>query len=141
MTYAPVTMIDDLPEMQDLVPMDRVDMASGKIRRYHQAPQESGMERMTPERVNEMSNIMNIPPPQQPPPHMEPTQNFLPLYKPSRVENFMSPLSCLDVAGHAESCPVCARLYKVDYRIFIGIIVVLVILVILLFKKVMDNMN
>ena len=51
---------------------------------------------------------------------------------------FHSPYSCLDVAGHIDNCPICAKFYKNDKSIYIVTIVLLVIICIILLKKVLD---
>ena len=64
----------------------------------------------------------------------------------SQVKNksniFQMPLnspSCLDVASHIESCPICSKLYNADKTIYIIAIVVLSIICLLLLKKVLDG--
>lgn len=46
--------------------------------------------------------------------------------------------SCIDVANHLASCPICSKFYNNDKTIYIIAIVVLTIVCILLLKKVLD---
>lgn len=46
--------------------------------------------------------------------------------------------SCIDVANHLASCPICSRYYNNDKTIYIIAIIVLAVVCILLLKKVID---
>lgn len=46
--------------------------------------------------------------------------------------------SCLDVADHISTCPICSKLYKDDKVVYLIAIVVLAIIVIILLKKILD---
>ena len=65
-------------------------------------------------------------------------------YKPDDLsENLASPgpsnnISCLLVADHINSCPICSKFYNNDKTIYIIAIVVLAIICILLLKKVLN---
>ena len=50
-----------------------------------------------------------------------------------------SPYSCLDIAGHIDNCPICAKFYKNDKSIYIVTIILLVIICIILLKKVLEK--
>ena len=47
--------------------------------------------------------------------------------------------SCLDIAGHVSSCPICTKFYNDDRTIYIIAIIVLAVICILLLKKVLDT--
>jgi len=61
-------------------------------------------------------------------------QEFMPFLQ----ENFSS-LSCIDIANHQMSCPVCSKLYNNDKTSYIIAIVLLVVICIILLKKVLDK--
>ncbi len=46
--------------------------------------------------------------------------------------------SCIDIANHVQSCPVCSRLYKCDNSIHFVIIMILLILLIFMGKKYLE---
>ena len=48
-------------------------------------------------------------------------------------------LSCIEVANHIRTCPICSRFYDNDKSIYIIAIVILAIMCIILFKKVLDS--
>lgn len=47
-------------------------------------------------------------------------------------------LSCLEVANHVNSCPICTKFYKVDTNLYLIIIAVLCIICLILMKKVLN---
>jgi len=49
--------------------------------------------------------------------------------------------NCLDVANHVDNCPVCSQIYSSGNTMFYIIIAVLVLIIILLFIKVIDQMK
>ncbi len=90
----------------------------------------------------------------QPQPSYEPKQEMFPPYynyyqnsfpvaqpPPQKQENFpqsFGVISCIEIAQHIQSCPVCSRLYKCDNSVYIIIILLLVILLIFIGKKYLD---
>lgn len=56
------------------------------------------------------------------------------------VEMYNRPpmMSCLDIAGHVQNCPICSKFYSSDKTIYIIIIVVLAIMSLLLLKRVLN---
>lgn len=47
-------------------------------------------------------------------------------------------ISCLEISKHVKDCPICSKFYNCDKTIYIIVIVVLSIIVLLLLKKVLD---
>lgn len=71
------------------------------------------------------------------------TPSMVPLHYPSAVP-LPSPvvvnsneiiIDCRQVHGHASSCPVCSKIYRSNYSIFMVIIVILVLIILFLSKK------
>ncbi len=50
-----------------------------------------------------------------------------------------SNLSCMDIARHVKSCPICSKLYENDKSVYIIGIVFLLVVCIILLKKVIEN--
>jgi hypothetical protein len=50
-------------------------------------------------------------------------------------------LTCIEVANHIRSCPICSKIYDNDKSVYIIIIVILVIVCAILFKKVIENIG
>ena len=143
-----VTMIDDLPDLEDLE--SRPDMYGGPpnmmgvgqhVQFQHQGP--SGgipdnfrkfiRPNMGPPRPESgMSPYGGGPHPQQ--------EFFAP--PPSKQEEPMRPPAgsptCLEIADHVGSCPICSRFYKNDNTVYIIAIVILAIICILLLKRVLN---
>jgi hypothetical protein len=46
--------------------------------------------------------------------------------------------TCLEIADHVGSCPICSRFYKNDNTVYIIAIVILAIICILLLKRVLN---
>jgi len=49
------------------------------------------------------------------------------------------PLSCLDVAGHINDCPICSKLYSCDKSIYLVIIIILAVACMLLLRRVLEK--
>lgn len=124
MSYGSVTMLEDLPDAQQLMEEqpDNRGLNDNQYKKFirgsHSLNPDSGM-------INEPQ-----PPPMQyrepipPPPPMEhPREHFF---------------NCIDIANHIQGCPICSKFYKNDNIIFIAIIVFLVIFCLLLLKKVLN---
>ena len=69
-------------------------------------------------------------------PGMDPT--ITPVFEPYKNTNLTNGLSCIDVAEHIATCPLCSKFYKCDNTIYIVTIVILVIICLILLKKVLD---
>jgi hypothetical protein len=163
-----VTMIDDLPDIEDLDPsQNQMEQLSGlnmlppsessKFQKYirnnnYNPHQNSGMNtHMIPSYdphkigyhgMNQGSYIDSFPLSNYPQ-HMQMmhssggmapnNQQFYEPYEPQK-----SNATCLDVADHAENCPVCSKLYNNDKTVYIIAIVILCIICILLLKRILD---
>jgi hypothetical protein len=153
-----VTMIDDLPYLEELerqssingVPSSELKQISKFIRNTgYNPPFESGMnqnqqQRYTPQPEPEQFQ-QQAQPPQQPPPPMNSSseqiieQNVdLPPPQLHKMHRVMS-LSCVDVAEHASNCIVCSKLYNTDTSLYIIAIAILLLVVVILFKKILDS--
>lgn len=58
----------------------------------------------------------------------------LPLEHPQRP--FQGPISCITIAQHIDSCPICSRLYDTDKTLYILAIIGLLILCFLMVKRI-----
>lgn len=161
-----VTAIDDLPELEDLEgprPMYRSIRPGGGPRNATPYGQDilppKNTEDVYRKYIREGRNIQDmhheagmrqIPPGPAP---MYPSMDQIPMeyFQPPEqdingLHQGMEPKwklpdgspSCIDVANHIASCPVCAQIYNNDKTIYIVSIIVLVIVCLLLLKKVLD---
>ena len=138
MSYGHVTMINDLPDLEDLDGvtnrpvrmephiMSRPEPHDEKFQKYirgsHQMMPSSGMHR------EEM--MMNAPPPQ---PHPEIMMKEAPQSVPLHMG-----YNCIDIARHIQDCPICSKFYNNDKTVYVIVIVVLAIICLLLLKKVLN---
>lgn len=125
----------------EMLPVEEADKFQKYIRNGHIPAMESGMNNM---------NLVSLPSP------FDPSMNNMYYDEESFVEHVPnnktisnqknlnkiimpegSP-SCIEVAEHFMSCPVCSRLYNNDKTVYIIAIVVLAFISILLLKKVLD---
>ena len=154
-----VTMIDDLPYLEDLerqsyltgVPPSEMTQVQKFIRdTAYNPPMESGMN------PNASSNVLRRQPShyqqqQQPQPQPQPQpqqmvmieQNIDTSAPPPNVyqqqhQHRILSLSCIDVAEHTSSCIVCSKLYNTDTSLYIIVICILLLFSAILFKKVLD---
>jgi len=153
------TMIDDLPDLNDLevnsgnmaqnnppVHEENNEKYSKFIRERYTVPKEAGMingntqfspynDMNTPEQYTPAPNDQQYAQPQ-------PQQQYYPEhYVPPVMERFDSPstnLSCIDVANHIAQCPICSQLYKNDKSIYMMAIIILSVVCLLLLKKVLE---
>lgn len=158
-----VTYIEELPElddlgsmssndnnnsmnMQNMIPSEYADKYQKVIRNQHIPSPESGMyyqqnyqqTQKIPSNMNK--NIENFyRPPQISQNIIEPINNSQSQIQPHGIiqENFTT-ISCLDVANHIKSCPLCSKFYNNDKTFYIIAIVVLSLICILLLKKVLN---
>ena len=143
-----VTMIDDLLDLDDdspnysnnnemdILPNGQEDKYAKFIRQKH-IPKYQEQIYDSRNDYRDLSQMQKVP--QQQFQHV-PQQQFQqqPYQVPHNIP-LHSPYSCLDVAGHIDNCPICAKFYKNDKSIYIVAIVLLVIICIILLKKVIDN--
>ena len=133
MPYQKVTLLEDLPDLNDMNSDSQYDMqasiledprmpsniATRHLRKGHVPHSQSGMDQpdnyMT-ERVNRNINIENA----------------------SIIEQQPRQLSCQDVYYHIEDCPMCKKFHRNDNTVYLIIIAALIILCTLLFKKVLN---
>jgi hypothetical protein len=145
MPYQKVTMIEDLPEL------DQVDVNSQSIAQ----PESSEMGR----KINRFirSNVKNLPPESGMqlyyqsgvedddtgygiPVMMDQSQNVASNYRPAISESYCNnnPVCCQDMYNHVKDCYICQKFYKTDNTIYLIIIAILVIACALLAKKVLN---
>lgn len=159
------TMIDDLPDLDDLegppphqravnqgqirssryqgtdmLPNGQEDKFGKFIRQGHAMPHEAGMSHpqsmqghphMAPHMASHMA------------PHMAPVvQESYEKQDEENTNRYSMPSNtptCLEIAEHIASCPICSKFYNDDKSIYIIAIVVLTVICILLLKKVLDR--
>jgi len=153
-----VTLIENLPELQDLenyensiIPPEQAMKVDKFIRRNQVSfsPQ-SGMGSIhhSPHHLDK-NNLQYQEYSQEYSPQYHspdsPKKYHIEQYPPSRVKEEVKTIdmpknspSCLDVAEHIMNCPLCSKFYHNDNTIYIITIIVLVIIVVLLLKKVLD---
>lgn len=166
-----VTMINDLPDIEDLDPSQNQMELSGinmipqsessNYKKYirnnnnYNPHQGSGMNINTDQsydpykvgyyNMNQGSYMESLPMQnyhlqQQNYPMMHSSGGLAPnnqqFYEP--YESYKSNSTCLDVADHAENCPVCSKIYNNDKTVYIIVIVILCIICILLLKRILD---
>lgn len=141
-----VTSIDELPELDDLEsPATRTHMMGQAINpdkiRESRYP---GTEILPPDVTEKYEKVIRKP-------HIVPHESgMIPVHTeqhPPVYESYdtqapkyaaQGPLSCIDVANHISSCPICSKLYNNDKTIYVIAIVILSIICILLLKKILD---
>lgn len=160
MAYQRVTMIDDLPNLDDLegggpgsngpggyrtmtMPTDRGDNFPNQgglppgIGESYQKYLRGSHKPMSKQSgmYAETYDAMQVAPPQilAPPQVMEPMvfADSGPKYDPQQY-------NCIDIANHIQSCPICSRFYANDRTVYIIAIVVLTIVCLLLLKRVLN---
>lgn len=154
------TLIDELPELEDLE-------ANGMNKQIHGPPngephtfgkplhfanqeiqekfkkfirpsmgealQESGMGREYNYSLQpQQTDFFNTPPPQE---YLN-QENSKPQYP--HPQFYQNSPTCLEIASHVKSCPICSRFYNNDNTIYIIAIVILSIICILLLKRVLN---
>ena len=153
-----VTMIDDLPYLEDLerqsyingVPPAELKQVSKFIRdTAYNPPNESGMGNHSQQFSHPPSRYQKQP---QPKPQQQ-SQSQMIMIEQNIDPNFMRQqqqqqqqqqmhkilsLSCIDVAEHTSNCIVCSKLYNTDTSLYIIVISILLLVSAILFKKVLD---
>lgn len=150
-----VTMLDELPELEDLegvgdyhVQMDRHimdrpnpqdDKYQKHIRGTHKVNPQAGMQNMPgpmegygPAQSN--SFHASLQPQEMIMQHPPPKMQEMPAIQPN---NYMA-ISCVDIARHIQECPICSKFYHNDKTVYIIAIVVLSIVCLLLLKRVLN---
>ena len=155
-TMQNITPIELLPELEDLergnfgnqnnsvpnlypvamIPENDVTKYSKFIRNNHMSPQEAGM------------NLYSNQPNQQPPPPRQPQQYQSEMDNDDQISNGGGSVpkytlqdgspTCIDVANHIATCPICSKFYNNDKTIYIIAIILLALICILLLKKLLD---
>lgn len=134
-----ITMIDDLPFLDDLntnqiLPPSDINFSKYIRNTAFNPPSEAGM-------LNK---------PQQPPPFQQtkiqqpPQQQLEPTFREIQYEadmdnSSMIPISCVHVAHHASNCIVCSKLYTNDKTNYVIVIILLLTICVILFKKILDQ--
>jgi len=160
-----VTLIDDLPNLDDLETIPQQNINSGLEMipdpgRYKKFIRNSGMS--TPiqsgMQINNPKNKMTYPPFRNNKTDKD-FENILQEYNvpgdykpyiPETYENFdvkMNPylrkttdddVTCIHVSHHTENCNVCSKLYSNNNMVFIFIVIFQAIIILLLIKKILD---
>jgi hypothetical protein len=129
-----------------MIPRQEIDRVGRLIRGSHATPAEAGMAPYMPPPPSAAQMYMPQQGPQQGPMVNPGNPGF------SAVEKYGDPIdapksafnmpadtpSCLSVAEHIASCPICSKFYNNDKTIYIIAIVVLALVCILLLKRVLD---
>lgn len=139
----PVTMIDELPEVDEMEALQ----AQGQHQRFPQEERQTGL---APEKYakyirtnREMykgSGMERYEPPQEqydPQGQQEP-QVQVPQYIEPASKYAHIPHNCLDIASHVQDCPICSKFYNTDKTIYIIIIIILSLICLLLVKKLLN---
>ena len=149
-----VTFIEDLPELKDIEDNIQGNNIQGNIYKEGIVPSKYN------KFIRESSNISNIPyesgmilTQKQYQPHQIKIQEMIEQEKleqekleqeklehRSRKSNsyYNNGPSCLVVAEHISTCPLCSKFYKNDNTLYIIIIIMLLIVILLLLKKILD---
>ena len=146
MNRRPVTLIDDLPDVESLDQgqQDRQDQGQ-QGQEYYGSSQQSGLpgekygkfirtnrEMYRGSGMESYGRDSAGPRENYEPPVQELQE---PIVQP-RYANI--PHSCLDVNSHIQDCPICSRFYNNDKTIYIIIIVILSLICLLLMKKILN---
>jgi len=133
-----VTMIDDLPELQDIeskenphsfpygenLPPAVIDKYQKHIRQKHIPSSQSGMGMSSPY----MESFSTGPPKEHM--HIDTESAF--------VNPSLDSITCLQISHHIKDCPICSKFYSNDKTVYIIAIVVLAFICLILLKKVLD---
>ncbi len=140
-----VTMIDDLPELEDEKDNGMTMRGIRPTMSHHQMQHPSMMMNRPPQQHPSMMmnqpqqqpTLVRMPLPvfdeEQPQPHM----GFVSDVR-NKFEDDKRRIYCIDVAEHISSCPICSKFYNVDKTPYILAIVILSIVCIILLKRVLS---
>lgn len=162
------TLIDELPELDDMaennnssmIPNEYTEKYQKVIRNHHIPSPESGMYHYSQvpkipsivkkkiDNYQRTNNNTDYQRPNNTDNYQRQSNNMIDNFyqRPSNnnviepnilQENFTN-ISCLDVANHIKSCPLCSKFYNTDKTIYIIAIVVLSLVCLLLLKKVLN---
>jgi hypothetical protein len=129
MPYQKVTLIEDLPELEQVEKTEN-NIQDDRVRRF----------------LRPGSNIKNLPQQsgmyidQQLPPQMQMPPQMPPVYHRDEkiVETYTPPkICCQDVYEHINDCQICKKFYKTDNTVYLIIIAILTLVCALLLKKVL----
>jgi hypothetical protein len=158
------TMISDLPELHELesnegtnnesnhmgsghntqfqnnIPPDMAEKYSKYIRAGMQQPRpESGMSPYNQNQQYQQQQYQQQQYQQQQYQHQqEQPEFFTPPQRKDSIRPAAGSPTCLEIADHVGSCPICSRFYKNDNTVYIIAIVILSIICILLLKRVLN---
>jgi hypothetical protein len=129
-----VTYIDDLPDLNDLTeptttPHSQMVPDQDKYKKFIRngtgnPAMESGMSR------NKITVIDdNL---------MEDTQSYAQQQTQQYQQHSAQLYSCIDIANHIKTCPICSKLYNDDKTLYILCIILLCIVCIILIKKILN---
>lgn len=128
MPYQKVTLIEDLPELEQVEKTEN-NIQDDRVRRFlrpgsniKKLPPQSGMYIDSPE----MEMQMQI----QPPPVYHRDEKIVETYTPPKI-------CCQDVYDHINDCQICKKFYKTDNTVYLIIIAILTLVCALLLKKVL----
>ncbi len=142
-----VTMLDDLPELEDLEAMGNQPM--GPRMGHDHVPPDMSKQIYSKNIRNTRPNSAQIYPesgmmPEHnshlPPMHEQALHDNsmqAPVY-PDATNNAVMRHHCVDIARHIQDCPICSKFYNNDRTVYIIAIVILSIICLLLLKRVLD---
>lgn len=158
MKYQQVSMIDDLPELDQIENTQREhyqEIEQPKVRGIRNKMvihEDSGMNQtfsqegaprhnpMTPSTQFQNTNYMHQPYYSDSPQNINYAGHPQPQPQNEIVENLMMPsnnIDCRNIYDHISQCPICAKFYKHDNTFFIIIITILIVACALLLKRVL----
>jgi hypothetical protein len=135
-----VTMIDDLPELDDLESNPNMNGHQEYSNTYDQPIGDHGQfQKFIRPRMGSPPTNSGMGPYQQPPTYNQQPEyeNHQEVYE-KQMRNLYDSPTCLEIHDHVQQCPICSRFFKNDNTPYIIAIVILAIICILLLKKVLN---
>jgi len=137
----PVTMIDELPEVDEMEAQEQHQRFPQEERQTGLAPEKYAKYIRTNREMYKGSGMERYEPPQeqydpQGQGQQEVQQNIQYIDPPSKYAHI--PHNCLDIASHVQDCPICSKFYNTDKTIYIIIIIILSLICLLLVKKLLN---
>jgi len=134
-----VTMIDELPELEDdgnsNMPIIRGIKPSMTPQQMQQQYMFSPERQVRMNHTSMMGDDRPVAPVERSPPHM----GFMKQDEEQHRFNYdKKKICCIEIAEHIQSCPICSRFYNVDKTPYILAIVILSIVCIILLKRVLS---
>lgn len=148
MSYGNITMLGDLPNLED---MEGLGVGNPPGQPYQASPnfrmESHIMERPNPNDEKFQKYIrpnqhispnagMGLNNPPSPPQQHYPEQEMIVMQPPSQP-NYLRH-HCLDIAGHIHECPICSKFYSNDKTVYVIVIILLTIVCLLLLKRVLN---